>query len=47
MKKLIIGIEKLLINDDKEEYLNTKNDINQIIPKKIPRYKLMQQSIPT
>ena len=46
-KKLIIGIEKLPTNDDKDEYLNIKNVINQTKAKLIPRYILMQQSIPT
>ena len=47
MKKLIIGIEKLPIKDDKDEYLNIRNVINQTKPKLIPRYILIQQSIPT
>ena len=46
-KKLIIGTEKLPIKEDKEEYLNIKKITNQIIPNDIPRYKLIQQSIPT
>ena len=35
--KLIIGIDKLPNNEDKEEYLNIKNVINQIIQKLIPK----------
>ena len=34
-------------DEDNDEYLNIKKIINQIIPKHIPRYKLIQQSIPT
>tara|TARA_Y100000992_G_scaffold207334_1_gene141964 strand:+ start:367 stop:480 length:114 start_codon:yes stop_codon:yes gene_type:complete len=37
MKKLTIGIDKLPNKEDKDEYLNIKKDINQTIPKEIPR----------
>ena len=44
--KLIIGIDKLPNNEDKEEYLNIKNVINQIIQKLIPKQIFIQKSIP-
>jgi len=42
-----MGIERLETSEDNDEYLNIKKTVNQIIPKQIPRYKLMQHSIPT
>ena len=40
-------MERLPINEDNDEYLNIKKTTNQIIPKDKPRYRLIQQSIPT
>ena len=41
------GIDKLPIKDDNEEYLNIKKTIYQISVNPIPKYMLMQNSIPT
>ena len=37
IKKLIIGIDKLPNNDDRDEYLNIKKDINHTTLKIIPK----------
>ena len=41
------GIDKLPIKDDNEEYLNIKKTIYQTSVNPIPKYMLMQNSIPT